>query len=174
MIGVIFDGDADAWCCWWNGKFVSPTSWSQFLAHYFLKKKAEAWWSRYPHFKSVAEYIQKFGSTMNMWRGRPCLCRDQARKLMGSWWWTCRTLLFPRLLLFRLGHHGMPDHSWDLSKMKKKGISFSSLISDIARTQLRRDQILKLKRKTRPWKESADILLRSKPQRLSTISMAIA
>jgi phosphomannomutase len=136
-IGVIFDGDADrVMFVDENGKFVSPDLMIAVLAHYFLEEKGLKGnvLQDIRTSKAVAEYIEKFGSKMHMWRVGRAYAALKLREIDG---------IFGGELA---GHYYFKDFYYSdsgimacliilgiISKMKKKGISFSQLIGNIAK-----------------------------------------
>jgi len=136
-VGVIFDGDADrVMFVDENGKFVSPDLMIAVLAHYFLEEKGLKGIviQDIRTSKSVGQYIEKFGSTMHMWRVGRAYAALRLREIDG---------IFGGELA---GHYYFRDFYYSdsgimasliilgiLSKMKAKGISFSKLISNIAK-----------------------------------------
>jgi len=136
-VGVIFDGDADrVMFVDENGKFISPDLMIAVLAHYFLEEKGLKGnvLQDIRTSKAVAEYIEKFGSNMHMWRVGRAYAALKLREIDG---------IFGGELA---GHYYFKDFYYSdsgimacliilgvLSKMKKKGISFSQLIGNIAK-----------------------------------------
>ncbi len=136
-VGVIFDGDADrVMFVDEKGEFVSPDLMIAVLAHYFLEEKGlrGSVLQDIRTSKSVAEYIKKFNCTINMWRVGRAYAALKLRETNG---------IFGGELA---GHYYFRDFYYSdsgimacliildvLSKMKKKGISFSTLISGISK-----------------------------------------
>ena len=136
-VGVIFDGDADrVMFVDENGKFVSPDLMIAVLAHYFLEEKGLKGnvLQDIRTSKAVAEYIETFGSKMNMWRVGRAYAAMKLREIDG---------IFGGELA---GHYYFRDFYYSdsgimacliilkvLSQMKKKGVSFSALIGNIAK-----------------------------------------
>jgi phosphomannomutase len=136
-VGVIFDGDADrVMFVDEKGKFVSPDLMIAVLAHYFLeeKKLKGNFLQDIRTSKAVAEYIERMGGKMHMWRVGRAYAALKLREIDG---------IFGGELA---GHYYFRDFYYSdsgimaclimlgvLSKMKKKGISFSQLISNIAK-----------------------------------------
>jgi len=134
-VGVIFDGDADrVMFVDENGKFVSPDLMIAVLAHYFLEEKGLKGnvLQDIRTSKAVAEYIEKMGSDMHMWRVGRAYAAIKLREIDG---------IFGGELA---GHYYFRDFYYSdsgimacliilgvLSKMKKNNISFSTLISKI-------------------------------------------
>ena len=70
-VGVIYDGDADrVMFIDEQGRFISPDLIIGLLAHYFLEEKGLKGnvLQDIRTSKAVGEYVEKFGSKMNMWR----------------------------------------------------------------------------------------------------------
>jgi len=136
-VGIIFDGDADrVMFVDEKGKFVSPDLMIAVLAHYFLEEKGLKGIviQDIRTSKSVGEYIGQFGSTMHTWRVGRAYAALRLREIDG---------IFGGELA---GHYYFRDFYYSdsgimacliiigiLSKMKEKGISFSSLISRISK-----------------------------------------
>jgi phosphomannomutase len=136
-VGVIFDGDADrVMFVDEKGQFVSPDLMIAVLAHYFLEENGMKGnvLQDIRTSKAVAEYIEKFGSKMHMWRVGRAYAAIKLREIDG---------IFGGELA---GHYYFRDFYYSdsgimacliifnvLSKMKKKGISFSALIANIAK-----------------------------------------
>jgi phosphomannomutase len=135
-LGIIFDGDADrVMFVDEKGKFVSPDLMIAVLGHYFLEEKGMKGnvLQDIRTSKAVAEYIEKMGSTMHMWRVGRAYAAMKLREING---------IFGGELA---GHYYFKDFYYSdsglmacliilhvLSDMKKKGISFSRLIESIA------------------------------------------
>jgi phosphomannomutase len=136
-VGVIFDGDADrVMFVDENGKFVSPDLMIAVLAHYFLEEKGMKgnFLQDIRTSKAVAEYIEKMGGKMHMWRVGRAYAALKLREIDG---------IFGGELA---GHYYFRDFYYSdsgimaclimlgvISKMKSKGISFSQLIGNIAK-----------------------------------------
>jgi phosphomannomutase len=151
-VGVIFDGDADrVMFVDEKGNFVSPDLMIAVLAHYFLEEKGLKGnvLQDIRTSKAVAEYIEKFGSKMHMWRVGRAYAAMKLREIDG---------IFGGELA---GHYYFKDFYYSdsgimacliilgiLSKMKKKGISFSSLISGIAKYANSGEINFKIEKKT--------------------------
>ncbi|MFH0867354.1 MAG: phosphomannomutase/phosphoglucomutase [Bacteroidota bacterium] len=136
-IGVIFDGDADrVMFVDQNGKFVSPDLMIAVLAHYFLEEKGLKGnvIQDIRTSKAVAEYIERMGGKMHMWRVGRAYAAMRLREIDG---------IFGGELA---GHYYFKDFFYSdsgimaclimlgvISKMKTKGISFSQLIGNIAK-----------------------------------------
>lgn len=85
-IGVIFDGDADrVMFVDENGKFISPDLIIGLMAHYFLEEKGLKGnvLQDIRTSKAVAEYIEKFGSKMHMWRVGRAFAAIKLREIDG-------------------------------------------------------------------------------------------
>ena len=151
-VGVIFDGDADrVMFVDENGKFISPDLMIAVLAHYFLEEKGLKGnvLQDIRTSKAVAEYIEKFGSKMHMWRVGRAYAALKLREIDG---------IFGGELA---GHYYFKDFYYSdsgimacliilgvLSKMKKKGISFSQLIGNIAKYANSGEINFKIEKKT--------------------------
>jgi phosphomannomutase len=136
-VGVIFDGDADrVMFVDEKGRFVSPDLMIAVLAHYFLEEKGLKGnvLQDIRTSKAVAEYIEKLGGKMYMWRVGRAYAAIKLRDIDG---------IFGGELA---GHYYFKDFYYSdsgimasliilgiLSRMKKQGISFSSLIAGIAK-----------------------------------------
>lgn len=136
-VGVIFDGDADrVMFVDEKGKFVSPDLMIAVLAHYFLEEKGLKGnvLQDIRTSKAVAEYIEKMGGKMHMWRVGRAYAAMKLREIDG---------IFGGELA---GHYYFKDFYYSdsgimaclimlgvISKMKAKGISFSQFISNIAK-----------------------------------------
>lgn len=136
-VGVIFDGDADrVMFVDEKGRFVSPDLMIAVLAHYFLEENGLKGnvLQDIRTSKTVAEYIEKFGGKMHMWRVGRAYAAMKLREIDG---------IFGGELA---GHYYFKDFYYSdsgimacliilgiLSRMKKQGISFSSLIAGIAK-----------------------------------------
>jgi phosphomannomutase len=136
-VGVIFDGDADrVMFVDEKGHFVSPDLMIAVLAHYFLEEKGLKGnvLQDIRTSKAVAEYIEKLGGKMHMWRVGRAYAAIKLREIDG---------IFGGELA---GHYYFKDFYYSdsgimacliilgiLSQMKKQGISFSSLIAGIAK-----------------------------------------
>ena len=136
-VGVIFDGDADrVMFVDEKGHFVSPDLMIAVLAHYFLEEKGlkGSVLQDIRTSKAVAEYIEKLGGKMHMWRVGRAYAAIKLREIDG---------IFGGELA---GHYYFKDFYYSdsgimacliilgiLSRMKKQGISFSSLIDGIAK-----------------------------------------
>lgn len=151
-VGVIFDGDADrVMFVDEKGQFVSPDLMIAVLAHYFLEEKGIKGnvLQDIRTSKAVAEYIEKFGGKMHIWRVGRAYAAIKLREING---------IFGGELA---GHYYFRDFYYSdsgimacliilnvLSKMKRKGISFSALISNIAKYANSGEINFKIERKT--------------------------
>ncbi|MGD0709927.1 MAG: phosphomannomutase/phosphoglucomutase [Bacteroidales bacterium] len=151
-VGVIFDGDADrVMFVDEKGRFVSPDLMIAVLAHYFLEEKGLKGnvLQDIRTSKAVAEYIEKLGGKMNMWRVGRAYAAMKLREIDG---------IFGGELA---GHYYFKDFYYSdsgimacliilgiLSRMKKQGISFSSLIASIAKYANSGEINFKIEKKT--------------------------
>lgn len=135
-IGIIFDGDADrVMFVDEKGQFISPDLMIAVMAHYFLEEKGQKGLviQDIRTSKAVAEYIEQFGSKMHMWRVGRAYAALKLREIDGIYGGELA------------GHYYFKDFYYSdsgllasliildvVSKMKKKGISLSQLISKIA------------------------------------------
>ncbi|OFX26447.1 MAG: phosphoglucomutase [Bacteroidetes bacterium GWA2_31_9] len=135
-IGIIFDGDADrVMFVDEKGQFISPDLMIAVMAHYFLEEKGLKGLviQDIRTSKAVAEYIEQFGSKMHMWRVGRAYAALKLREIDGIYGGELA------------GHYYFKDFYYSdsgllasliildvVSKMKKKGISLSQLISKIA------------------------------------------
>ncbi len=136
-IGVIFDGDADrVMFVDEKGSFISPDLIIGLLAHYFLEEKGLKGnvLQDIRTSKAVAEYVEKFGSKMHMWRVGRAFAALKLREIDG---------IFGGELA---GHYYFKDFYYSdsgilaalivldiVSKKKKEGITLSQLIGQIAK-----------------------------------------
>lgn len=135
-IGIIFDGDADrVMFVDENGKFISPDLMIAVMAHYFLEEKGLKGLviQDIRSSKAVGEYIAQFGSKMHTWRVGRAYAALKLREIDGIYGGELA------------GHYYFKDFYYSdsgilasliildvVSKMKKKGISLSQLISKIS------------------------------------------
>lgn len=135
-IGIIFDGDADrVMFVDEKGKFISPDLMIAVMAHYFLEEKGQKGLviQDIRTSKAVAEYIEQFGSKMHMWRVGRAYAALKLREIDGIYGGELA------------GHYYFKDFYYSdsgllacliildvVSKMKKKGIYLSQLISKIS------------------------------------------
>ena len=136
-IGVIYDGDADrVMFVDENGKFISPDLMIALLSHYFLEEKGLKGnvLQDIRTSKAVGEYVEKFGSKINMWRVGRAYAALKLREIDG---------IFGGELA---GHYYFRDFYYSdsgllasliilgiISKMKTQGKSVSQLIGNIAK-----------------------------------------
>lgn len=134
-IGIIFDGDADrVMFVDENSEFISPDLMIAVIAHYYLEEKGMKGkvLQDIRTSKAVGEYITQFGSEMEMWRVGRAFAALKLREIDG---------IFGGELA---GHYYFRDFYYSdsgllacliildvVSKMKKKGISVSQMISKI-------------------------------------------
>ena len=134
-IGVIFDGDADrVMFVDEHGDFIAPDLMIAVLGHYFIEEKGYQGKviQDIRTSKSVAEYIQKMGREMEIWRVGRAYAALKLREIDGAFGGEFA------------GHYYFRDFFYSdsamiaaqvllhvFSEMKKKGISVSQLISQI-------------------------------------------
>ena len=134
-LGVIFDGDADrVMFVDENANFISPDLMIAVLGHYFFEEKGRTGkvLQDIRTSKSVGEYLDKYNVDMNTWRVGRAYAALKLREIDG---------LYGGELA---GHYYFKDFYYSdsglmaaliiigiVSKMKKKGISISELISKI-------------------------------------------
>ena len=134
-IGIIFDGDADrVMFVDENSDFISPDLMIAVIAHYYLEEKGLKGkvLQDIRTSKAVGEYIKQFDCDMEMWRVGRAFAAVKLREIDG---------VFGGELA---GHYYFRDFFYSdsgllacliildvISKMKKKGISVSQLISKI-------------------------------------------
>lgn len=135
-IGVIYDGDADrVMFVDEKGSFIPPDLMIAVLAHYFIKEKNVQGKviQDIRTSKSVTEYIQKLGREVYIWRVGRAYAALKLREIDGAFGGEFA------------GHYYFRDFFYSdsamvasqvilhvVSEMKKKGISVSQLISEIA------------------------------------------
>jgi len=135
--GVIFDGDADrVMFVDEKGQFISPDLIIALMAHYFLEEKALKGnvLQDIRTSKAVGEYVESFGSKMNMWRVGRAYAALKLREIDG---------IFGGELA---GHYYFRDFYYSdsgimaslivlgiVANLKKQGKTFSQAISKIAR-----------------------------------------
>lgn len=135
-IGVIFDGDADrVMFVDEKGTFIPPDLMIAVLGHYFIKEKNVQGKviQDIRTSKSVTEYIQKLGREVYIWRVGRAYAALKLREIDGAFGGEFA------------GHYYFRDFFYSdsamvasqvilhvVSEMKKKGISVSQLISEIA------------------------------------------
>lgn len=136
-IGVIFDGDADrVMFVDENGDFIAPDLMIAVLGHYFIEEKGYQGKviQDIRTSKSVAEYIEKMGREMEIWRVGRAYAALKLREIDGAFGGEFA------------GHYYFRDFFYSdsamiaaqvilhiCSEMKQKGISVSQLIRNIKR-----------------------------------------
>lgn len=136
-IGVIFDGDADrVMFVDENGEFIAPDLMIAVLAHYFIEEKGYQGKviQDIRTSKSVAEYIEKMGREMEIWRVGRAYAALKLREIDGAFGGEFA------------GHYYFRDFFYSdsamiaaqvilhiCSEMKQKGLSVSQLIRNIKR-----------------------------------------
>jgi len=134
-IGIIFDGDADrVMFVDENSDFISPDLMIAVIAHYYLEEKGLKGkvLQDIRTSKAVGEYIKQFDCDMEMWRVGRAFAAVKLREIDGIYGGELA------------GHYYFKDFFYSdsgllacliildvVSKMKKKGISVSQLISKI-------------------------------------------
>ncbi|MFA6894187.1 MAG: phosphomannomutase/phosphoglucomutase [Bacteroidales bacterium] len=150
-IGVIFDGDADrVMFVDENGRFISPDLMIAVLGHYFFEKKGEKGivLQDIRSSKAVGEYLTPMGGKMETWKVGRAYAARKLRELDGIYGGELA------------GHYYFRDFFYSdsgllasllildvVSLMKRKGISFSKLISHIEKYQNSGEINFKLDRK---------------------------
>lgn len=137
--GVIYDGDADrVMFVDEKGQFVSPDLVIALLGHYFIGERGEKGivLQDIRSSKAVGEYLEPMGAEMYTWKVGRANAARKLRELDGVWggelaghyyfrdFFYSDSGLLASILVLRV-----------LAAMKKKGISFSSLVGRIARYQ---------------------------------------
>jgi len=138
-IGVIFDGDADrVMFVDENSRFISPDLMIAVLGHYFFEERGDkgAVLQDIRSSKAVGEYLVPMGAEMHTWKVGRAFAALKLREIDG---------IFGGELA---GHYYFRDFFYSdsgimasliildvVSKMKKEGISLSTLISRIERYQ---------------------------------------
>jgi len=135
--GVIYDGDADrVMFVDETGHFISPDLIIAVLGNYFIGEKGEKGvvLQDIRSSKAVGEYLTPMGAKMHTWKVGRANAARKLRELDGVWggelaghyyfrdFFYSDSGLLASILVLRI-----------LSRMKKKGISFSCLINGIAR-----------------------------------------
>jgi phosphomannomutase len=136
-VGVIYDGDADrVMFIDEQGRFISPDLIIGLLAHYFLEEKGLKGnvLQDIRTSKAVGEYIEKFGSKMNMWRVGRAYAALKLREIDGIYGGELA------------GHYYFRDFYYSdsgimaslivlgiVANLKKQGKTFSQAIADIAK-----------------------------------------
>ncbi len=134
-IGVIFDGDADrVMFVDENGDFIAPDLMIAVMGHYFIEEKGYQGKviQDIRTSKSVAEYIEKMGREMEIWRVGRAYAALKLREIDGAFGGEFA------------GHYYFRDFFYSdsamiasqvilhvFSEMKKKGISVSQLIKQV-------------------------------------------
>ncbi|MEI6767073.1 MAG: phosphomannomutase/phosphoglucomutase [Bacteroidota bacterium] len=133
-LGIVFDGDADrVMFIDEKGVFISPDLIIGVLAHYYLEKEKGNVLQDIRTSKAVGEYIEKFGSTMHMWRVGRAYASPKLREING---------IFGGEFA---GHYYFRDFYYSdsgllacllvldvVAKMKKDGVTVSELINRIS------------------------------------------
>ncbi len=138
-VGVIFDGDADrVMFVDENGKFISPDLMIALLGHYFLEERGEKGLvlQDIRSSKAVGEYLSKMGAKVETWRVGRAFAAHKLREIDGVYGGELA------------GHYYFRDFFYSdsgimaaliilgvLSDLKRKGISVSEVISNIAKYQ---------------------------------------
>lgn len=137
--GVIYDGDADrVMFVDEKGQFVSPDLVIALLGHYFIDERGEKGivLQDIRSSKAVGEYLEPMGAKMYTWKVGRANAARKLRELDGVWggelaghyyfrdFFYSDSGLLASILVLRV-----------LASMKKKGISFSTLVGRIARYQ---------------------------------------
>ena len=138
-IGVIFDGDADrVMFVDENGKFISPDLMIALLGHYFLEERGEKGLvlQDIRSSKAVGEYLSKMGAKVETWRVGRAFAAHKLREINGIYGGELA------------GHYYFRDFFYSdsgimacliilgvLSDLKRKGLSVSEVISNIAKYQ---------------------------------------
>jgi len=136
-VGVIYDGDADrVMFIDEQGRFISPDLIIGLLAHYFLEEKGLKGnvLQDIRTSKAVGEYIEKFGSKMNMWRVGRAYAALKLREIDGIYGGELA------------GHYYFRDFYYSdsgimaslivlgiVANLKKQGKTFSQAIAGIAK-----------------------------------------
>jgi phosphomannomutase len=133
-IGVIFDGDADrVMFVDENGSFISPDLIIAVLAHYFLENQKGNVLQDIRTSKAVGEYIEKFGSTMHMWRVGRAYAALKLREIDGIFGGEFAGHYYFRDFFYSDSGFMACLIALDVfSKIKKQGISVSQLINKIS------------------------------------------
>ena len=134
-IGVIFDGDADrVMFVDENGDFIAPDLMIAVMGHYFIEEKGYQGKviQDIRTSKSVAEYIEKLGREMEIWRVGRAYAALKLREIDGAFggefaghyyfrdfFYSDSAMIASQVILYVF------------SEMKKKGISVSQLIKQV-------------------------------------------
>ena len=137
--GVIFDGDADrVMFADEKGQFVPPDLIIALLGHYFIDERGEKGkvLQEIRCSKAVAEYLEPLGCEVHTWKVGRANAAPRLREIGGIWggelaghyyfrdFFYSDSGLLAALLVLRV-----------LSRMKKRGVTFSQLIGKIAKYQ---------------------------------------
>ena len=136
-VGVIYDGDADrVMFIDEQGRFISPDLIIGLMAHYFLEEKGLKGnvLQDIRTSKAVGEYVEKFGSKMNMWRVGRAYAALKLREIDGIYGGELA------------GHYYFRDFFYSdsgimaslivlgiVANLKKQGKTFSQAIANIAK-----------------------------------------
>lgn len=136
-IGVIYDGDADRVVFVdENGEFISPDLIIAVLGNYFIKEKGEKGivLQDIRSSKAVGEYLTPMGAEMHTWKVGRAYAAAKLRELDGVWggelaghyyfrdFFYSDSGLLASMLVLRI-----------VASFKKKGVTFSQIISSIVR-----------------------------------------
>ncbi|MBN2890351.1 MAG: phosphomannomutase/phosphoglucomutase [Bacteroidales bacterium] len=150
-VGVIFDGDADrVMFIDEKGQFISPDLIIAFLGHYFFEEKGLKGkvLQDIRTSKAVGEYLSKYDSELHIWRVGRAFAARKLREIDGVFggelaghyyfrdFYYSDSGLLASILVLRI-----------LANFKAKGISFSDVISDIAKYQNSGEINFKLEKK---------------------------
>ncbi len=150
-VGVVFDGDADrVMFIDEKAQFVSPDLIIALLGHYFFEEKGLEGkvLQDIRTSKAVGEYLNKYNSELHIWREGRAFAAKKLREIEG---------IFGGELA---GHYYFKDFYYSdsgllasiivlriLSNLKKKGVSFSQIMSEIAKYKNSGEINFKLKKK---------------------------
>ena len=136
-VGVIYDGDADrVMFVDEKGQFVAPDLIIALLGHYFIEERGEAGivLQDIRSSKAIGEYLEPMGASIHTWKVGRANAALKLRELDGLWggelaghyyfkdFFYSDSGILASLLVLRV-----------LAAMKKKGVTFSELISKIAK-----------------------------------------
>lgn len=136
-VGVIYDGDADrVMFIDEQGRFISPDLIIGLMAHYFLEEKGLKGnvLQDIRTSKAVGEYVEKFGSKMNMWRVGRAYASLKLREIDGIYGGELAGHYYFRDFFY--SDSGMMASLIVLgivSDLKKKGKTLSQAISEISK-----------------------------------------
>lgn len=136
-IGVIYDGDADrVMFIDEQGRFISPDLIIGLMGHYFLEEKGLKGnvLQDIRTSKAVGEYVEKFGSKMNMWRVGRAYASLKLREIDGIYGGELAGHYYFRDFFY--SDSGMMASLIVLgivSDLKKKGKTLSQAISEISK-----------------------------------------